>query len=203
MISTFPSIFPSSDSLLGNPFPSFDGGFTPWDCPELYTVQSPEPGPADLVHTPTPVQSGSTDPIHSPNPVLSGSGSEEPNSNRTDPMTGPVQPEPDRTGSVVDERKRRRMISNREAAKRSRMRKQKHLENLRNQVNRLRVENREITNRVRFGSYHLHRVRSDNNRLRYELDMLRQQWNDIRQLLLVRRLQQVPPAIWPCNTVVS
>ena len=67
------------------------------------------------------------------------------------------------------------------------MRKQKHLENLRNQVNRLRVENRELTNRLRFVLYHFQRVRTENDRLRSEHAMLRQKLYDTR---LLRQLQQ-------------
>lgn len=207
MISTFPSIFPSSDSILGNPFPSFDGGFTPWDCQELFPAALPPfPKPADV----TSNSSGSGDPAQSPKPILSGSCSDEPelepdNSNLAEPKSGSGGAgEPSRPASVVDERKRRRMISNRESARRSRMRKQKHLENLRNQVNRLRVENRELTNRLRFVTYHVQRVRTDNARHRAEQALLRQNLYDIRQILLFRQLQQLPPATWPpCNTVVS
>lgn len=204
MISTFPSICPSSDPFLPNPFPSFDGGFTPWDCQELFpataatTVQSPKPAITSNSY-------GSGDPDQSPNPVVSGSGSgsDEPDTS-TNPTESKACPnEPKRPVSVVDERKRRRMLSNRESARRSRMRKQKHLENLRNQVNRLRVENRELTNRLRYVSYHVHRVSTDNVRLRAEQTVLQQKLYDIRQILLFRRLQQFPPAIWPpCNTVV-
>ncbi|POO00666.1 Basic-leucine zipper transcription factor [Trema orientale] len=206
MISTFPSIFPSSDSILGNPFPSFDGGFTPWDCRELFPA-TPPLKPAD--DTSNSISSGDIL-VQSPKPIMSGSGSgsEDPNSNRSD--SKPEQTGPNRAVSVVDERKRRRMISNRESARRSRMRKQKHLENLRNQVNRLRVENRELTNRLRFVLYHYQRVRTENGRLRSEHVALRQKLYDIRQILLFRQFQQFSsPATttttttWPCNTVIS
>ncbi|XP_022774116.1 G-box-binding factor 1-like [Durio zibethinus] len=95
-------------------------------------------------------------------PVISASGSDELNQNQTNSnSSGLVEPNP--PVPIIDERKRRRMMPNRESARRSRMRKQKHLENLRNEVNRFSIENRELTNRLRFVWYHCHRVRKDNS----------------------------------------
>ncbi|XP_027903819.1 basic leucine zipper 4-like [Vigna unguiculata] len=53
-----------------------------------------------------------------------------------------------RTVYSSEERKLRRMQSNRESARRSRYRKKKHLENLSSQLNRLRIQNRFLKNRV-------------------------------------------------------
>lgn len=84
------------------------------------------------------------------------------------------------------------------------MRKQKHLENLRNQVNRLRIGNRELVNRLRVVTHHCQLVRTDNDRLRSESVMLRQRLWDIRQVLLVRQLQQqLATSAWPCNNLTS
>ncbi|CAH1450291.1 unnamed protein product [Lactuca virosa] len=44
----------------------------------------------------------------------------------------------------MDQRKRRRMISNRESARRSRMRKQKHMDDLMTQLSQLRKENNQV-----------------------------------------------------------
>ncbi|KAJ7955430.1 BZIP transcription factor [Quillaja saponaria] len=45
---------------------------------------------------------------------------------------------------VMDQRKRKRMVSNRESARRSRIRKQNHLDDLISQVGQLKKENNEI-----------------------------------------------------------
>ncbi|XP_038996800.1 bZIP transcription factor 11-like [Hibiscus syriacus] len=169
MLSTIPVDFSSGSLVDYDPFLDFESGFTlPWDCSELFnTTQSIDPeGP--------------------------GSGSDETNQNRTN--SNSILDEPNQALSVIKERKRRRMISNRESARRSRMRKQKHLENLRNQVNRLRVENRELNNRLRLVLYYCHTVRTDNDRLRSEYSLLGQKLSDIRQILLFKQLHQFSPA---------
>ncbi|XP_058081318.1 basic leucine zipper 4-like [Magnolia sinica] len=111
----------------------------------------------------------------SPNPAGSNSGSDEAN----------------RVPSPADERKRRRMISNRESARRSRMRKQRHLEDLRNQVNRLRAENREASNRLGLVLHHYHAFRRENDRLLAESAGLRQRLLDIHRILVFRQLQHL------------
>ncbi|KAK1410335.1 hypothetical protein QVD17_36870 [Tagetes erecta] len=94
----------------------------------------------------------------------------------------------DRCPVVIDERKRKRMISNRESARRSRMRKQKHLENLRNLVNRHKSGNQELMNRVRFAFHHGQILGQENERLRSESVMLRQKLWDLHQVMLVWQL---------------
>ncbi|GMI86515.1 basic leucine-zipper 5 [Hibiscus trionum] len=178
MLSTIPADFSSGSLVDFDPFLSFESGFMPpWDCSELFsTTQSTEP-------------------------AGSGSGLDETNQNQTNSNSS--SDEPNQPLSVIDdERKRRRMISNRESARRSRMRKQKHLENLRNQVSRLRVENRELNNRLRLVVYHCHSVRTDNDRLRSEYSMLRRKLSDIRQIMLFKQLQQFSSA-WPCYNVTA
>ncbi|KAF8050773.1 hypothetical protein N665_1883s0003 [Sinapis alba] len=95
-----------------------------------------------------------------------------------------IQPE------MTEEKKRKRMESNRESAKRSRMRKQSHINNLRNQVNQLNLENRELKNRLQLFTYQLQRVSTDNNRLVTEQEILRLKLSEMRRILMIRQLQQ-------------
>lgn len=90
---------------------------------------------------------------------------------------------------VTDDRKRKRMESNRESAKRSRMRKQRHIENLRDEVNRLGLENRELGNRLRIVLYHIELISTDNNQLLSEQEILRRRFLEMRQILILRQLQ--------------
>ncbi|KAL7231629.1 hypothetical protein ACSBR2_009795 [Camellia fascicularis] len=215
-LSGFPAI-PSSDGLSAIQFPTFEGGFTPSDFPEpFFAFQQHEP--AFFPRKPQePVMSNSGSDHSNPKSVISSSGSDDPshpNQNKTNSSSCPDdqnQPpgsddpnhpnqnktnssscpdDPNQPASVIDERKRRRMISNRESARRSRMRKQKHLENLRNQVNRLSVGNREMMNRLRLVTHHSQLVRRENERLRLESAMLREKLWAVHQVLLVRELRQ-------------
>ncbi|KAJ8765718.1 hypothetical protein K2173_014840 [Erythroxylum novogranatense] len=175
MESSIPAIFPAG-TLPENPFSSFEKGFNPWESCELFPSHPQSPKPV------------SDEPNRSDqNPANSNSCSDELN----------------RTVSDVDERKRRRMISNRESARRSRMRKQTHLENLRNQASRLRIENRDLTNRLRYVLYHTHSVRSENDQLRSEQCMLQQRLSIAGQILIFRQPQQQYTSAWPCNNAIT
>ena len=88
-----------------------------------------------------------------------------------------------------DERKRRRMISNRESARRSRWRKKKHLENLSNEVNRLVAQNREYKNRLGSVKHQCHLVGRDNERLTYEYLALRNKLQDLYRILATLQMQ--------------
>ncbi|CAA7410268.1 unnamed protein product [Spirodela intermedia] len=73
---------------------------------------------------------------------------------------------------VMDQRKQRRMLSNRESARRSRMRKQKHLDDLTAQVARLRHENNQIISNYKAIMQRHLAVESDNSVLRSQVAAL-------------------------------
>ncbi|KAK2635944.1 hypothetical protein Ddye_030736 [Dipteronia dyeriana] len=101
---------------------------------------------------------------------------------------------------IIDERKQRRMISNRESARRSRMRKQKHLDELWSQVVRLRTENHNLIDKLNHASECHDRVLQENTRLKEEASDLRQMLTELQigspyTNAALRDLQEVP-----CNT---
>ncbi|KAK4276552.1 hypothetical protein QN277_014687 [Acacia crassicarpa] len=84
--------------------------------------------------------------------------------------------------ALMDQRKRKRMQSNRESAKRSRMRKQKQMDDLMGQVSELRKENSEILTSINITTQHFVRVEAENSVLRArmaELSHRLQSLNDI------------------------
>ncbi|KAF5751985.1 hypothetical protein HS088_TW02G01004 [Tripterygium wilfordii] len=81
--------------------------------------------------------------------------------------------------TIIDERKQRRMISNRESARRSRMRKQKHLDELCSQVVRLRTENHSLIDQLNHVSERIDKVGQENSKLKEEASDLRQMLTDL------------------------
>lgn len=84
---------------------------------------------------------------------------------------------------LMDQRKRKRKQSNRESAKRSRMRKQKHLDDLISEVDRLRKENSEILTRVNITTQHYLKIESDNCILRAQMGELSQRLQSLNDIL--------------------
>ncbi|KAL0748183.1 hypothetical protein Bca101_030185 [Brassica carinata] len=68
----------------------------------------------------------------------------------------------------VDERKRKRTISNRESAKRSRLRKKRRFEDLTEEVNRLKSKNQELVNQLANVLSCGNAISKENNRLKTE-----------------------------------
>lgn len=74
----------------------------------------------------------------------------------------------------VDERKHRRMLSNRESARRSRMRKKRQINELWSHVLRLRTENHALIDKLEHVSESHNQVLQENTRLKEETSNLRQ-----------------------------
>ncbi|KAJ4747356.1 Basic leucine zipper 43 [Rhynchospora pubera] len=110
-----------------------------------------------------------------------------PNSNDTSLETT----EQENTLTVEDSRRLRRMKSNRESARRSRMRKQIHLEELGIQLDQLQAQNHDL--RTQLGSV-LSRcslVRQENKRLQIEALLFKKRLDEAQTLLLINRLHRV------------
>ncbi|URE13802.1 ocs element-binding factor 1 [Musa troglodytarum] len=71
--------------------------------------------------------------------------------------------------AVMDEKKRKRLISNRESARRSRLRKQKHLDDLVAQANQLRKENSHGFAILKLVAQHCATVEAENSVLRAQI----------------------------------
>lgn len=85
---------------------------------------------------------------------------------------------------VVDQRKRKRMLSNRESARRSRMRKQKHLNELMEQAAQLRKENNHILTSISVTTQHLLGVEAQNSVLRAQTGELSQRLQSLNDILV-------------------
>ncbi|RZR75672.1 hypothetical protein BHM03_00000151, partial [Ensete ventricosum] len=71
--------------------------------------------------------------------------------------------------AVMDEKKRKRRISNRESARRSRLRKQKHLDDLAAQANHLRKKNNHGLAILKLATQHCAAVEAENSELRAQM----------------------------------
>ena len=84
---------------------------------------------------------------------------------------------------AMDQRKRKRMQSNRESARRSRMRKQKHLNDLMAEVAQLSKENNQILTRTSITTQHYLNVEAENSVLKAQMDELSQRLQSLNDIL--------------------
>ncbi|KAJ6684464.1 BASIC LEUCINE ZIPPER 43-RELATED [Salix viminalis] len=90
--------------------------------------------------------------------------------------------------SLINDRKQRRMVSNRESARRSRMRKQKHLDELWSQVVWFRNENQQILDK-------LNHVTECHDRVVQENVQLKEETSELRQMLTAMQLSSPYPSL--------
>ncbi|KAF3778340.1 bZIP transcription factor 53 [Nymphaea thermarum] len=83
----------------------------------------------------------------------------------------------------IDDRKRKRMISNRESARRSRMRKQQRLDELLNQVTALQTENNQMISRIDATAQQYQKIEGENAVLKAQLDELTERLQYLNSVL--------------------
>ncbi|GAB2262810.1 hypothetical protein Droror1_Dr00003807 [Drosera rotundifolia] len=83
----------------------------------------------------------------------------------------------------INERKRKRMISNRESARRSRLKKQQHLDELIGQVVKLRAENAELEKRIEAALGLLGGFEAENDVLRAQVKELTERLRSLNSVL--------------------
>ncbi|KAL3326327.1 hypothetical protein AABB24_037151 [Solanum stoloniferum] len=86
---------------------------------------------------------------------------------------------------LMDERKRKRMISNRESARRSRMRKQKHLDDLMSQMSNLMKENNEILTSMSVTTQNYLNIEAENSILRAQVFELGKRFESLTKITSV------------------
>ncbi|KAK4804918.1 hypothetical protein SAY86_004735 [Trapa natans] len=91
--------------------------------------------------------------------------------------------EGDLTVNVVDPKKRKRMESNRESARRSRIRKQKHLHDLNSQVALFKKENSNILKVINMSTQHFLNVEAENSILRAQMMELSHRLESLNEIL--------------------
>ncbi|KAG6513388.1 bZIP transcription factor 44-like [Zingiber officinale] len=85
--------------------------------------------------------------------------------------------------ALIDQKKRKRKISNRESAKRSRMRKQKHLDDLTAQVNQLRKDNSQISTYLSLTTQQYFAMEAENSVLRTQMMELNNRLQSLYEIL--------------------
>ncbi|GLT42818.1 hypothetical protein SLA2020_168000 [Shorea laevis] len=87
--------------------------------------------------------------------------------------------------ALMDQRKRKRMISNRESARRSRMKKQKHLNDLMAQVAQLTEENHQIISSINITTQLFGNIEAENSVLRARAGELTHRLQSLNEILSI------------------
>lgn len=84
---------------------------------------------------------------------------------------------------LIDQRKRKRMQSNRESARKSRMRKQKHLDDLRGQIDKLMNDNSQIVTTVRVTTHQFLQLEAENSILTAQMGELSHRLDSLNEMI--------------------
>lgn len=84
---------------------------------------------------------------------------------------------------LVDQRKRKKMESNRESARRSRMRKQKHINDLIGESNRTKNDNDQVRTTINVTTQRFIEIEAENSVLRAQVSELNQRLNSLNEIL--------------------
>lgn len=84
---------------------------------------------------------------------------------------------------AMDQRKRKRMESNRESARRSRMRKQKHIDDLMTQANKLKNNNAQISTTIDVTTQRFVQIEAENSVLRAQVNELSQRLDSLNEIM--------------------
>ncbi|KAF3517148.1 hypothetical protein DY000_02063966 [Brassica cretica] len=84
---------------------------------------------------------------------------------------------------LINERKRKRLESNRESARRSRMRKREHLVGLTTQLEQLRKDNRKATIAIDVTTEHYDKMEAENSVMRAQVTELNHRLNSLNQII--------------------
>lgn len=85
--------------------------------------------------------------------------------------------------ALMDQRKRKRMISNRESARRSRMRKQQHMDDLMGKMVELRKENDQILASMNLTTQHYLNIEAENSIMRAQVGELSQRLQSLNEII--------------------
>lgn len=160
-----------------NTIPAELTGYFQYLSPEKYNNQTPIME-AEYFNMPSSPTSSSS--FYYLNDLINNNYSSS--SNGQDLMTSnnSTSDEDHQQSMIIDERKQRRMISNRESARRSRMRKQRHLDELWSQVIRLRTDNHCLIDKLNSVSESHQLALKENAKLKEETSDLRQLISEIK-----------------------
>ncbi|XP_059646725.1 bZIP transcription factor 44-like [Cornus florida] len=103
----------------------------------------------------------------------------------------------------MDERKRKRMMSNRESARRSRMRKEQHMKELNNQVSYLKRSNNVIFEEMNSVRQLWSGVESENMVLRAQLAELKKRLESLEIVLSYMRSTSTSTSMSGCSMAIS